>query len=120
MGTSKKSPVSKPTAVSLLLTAVAESIWVLPCFIQCVLVFFKGHGGDWAPDLNSEGCDIQGYYSFAAAQDRARLVRRGAGDRSLHRRIPAHAHRTLRLPRRRLLLRRLSSHGHHHPDDDHN
>ena len=29
--TSKKSPVSKPTAVSLLLTAVAESIWVLPC-----------------------------------------------------------------------------------------
>ena len=65
--TSKKSPVSKPTAVSLLLTAVAESIWVLPCFIQCVLVFFKGHGGDWAPDLNSEGCDIQGYYSFAGS-----------------------------------------------------
>lgn len=64
---SKNSRVGKPTAITLLLTAVAESIWVLPCFVQCAIVFFKGHGGDWAPDKEGAGCNIQGYYSFAGS-----------------------------------------------------
>eukprot|EP00966_Prymnesium_polylepis_P299830 6928652-Prymnesium_polylepis.1 len=51
-------------SVAMLLSACAELCWVLPCFIQCVLVFFVGDEelGDFSP-LQSFGCDFQGFYS---------------------------------------------------------
>uniref|UniRef100_A0A7S4EWJ4 G-protein coupled receptors family 1 profile domain-containing protein n=1 Tax=Chrysotila carterae TaxID=13221 RepID=A0A7S4EWJ4_CHRCT len=60
---SKEIAVSGAPSIALLLTAISEFVWVLPCFIQCFLVFVLGHDGDWAPEREASGCDVQGFYS---------------------------------------------------------
>lgn len=49
--------------IALLTMAVAELVWVLPCFVQCFLVWAGGNGHWWSPH-DGLGCDIQGFYSL--------------------------------------------------------
>lgn len=56
------SQISRAPAVALLVCAISELAWVMPCFVQCTLVFLKGHTGDWSPQ-HRIGCDVQGFYS---------------------------------------------------------
>jgi len=51
----------------LLFMASAELCWVVPCFVQCFIVFVKGTKGDWSPDEEDSGCDVQGFYSVFSA-----------------------------------------------------
>jgi len=51
----------------LVFMASAELCWVLPCFIQCFIVFIKGTNGSWSPDEEESGCDVQGFYSVFSA-----------------------------------------------------
>ena len=69
----------------LVFMASAELCWVLPCFIQCFIVFIKGESrcyrrtaspdgvvppgtnGSWSPDEEESGCDVQGFYSVFSA-----------------------------------------------------
>lgn len=57
-----QSQLARAPAVALLVCAMSELAWVMPCFVQCALVFFKGHTGDWSPKYRI-GCDLQGFYS---------------------------------------------------------
>ncbi|KAL1523669.1 hypothetical protein AB1Y20_018603 [Prymnesium parvum] len=51
-------------AVAMLLSACAELCWVVPCLVQCALIFFMGNDdlGSFSPN-NRPGCDFQGFYS---------------------------------------------------------
>merc|ERR1719461_784449 len=53
--------LSGSTGVALLLTGLAELCWVLPCFVQCLLVYILG-SRKAGPETET-GCDIQGFYS---------------------------------------------------------
>lgn len=54
--------LAKQPAVALLVASLAELCWVMPCLVQCAIVFFAGHDGDWSPQTKT-GCDIMGFYS---------------------------------------------------------
>eukprot|EP00413_Alexandrium_margalefii_P048252 CAMPEP_0204610850 /NCGR_PEP_ID=MMETSP0661-20131031/61719_1 /ASSEMBLY_ACC=CAM_ASM_000606 /TAXON_ID=109239 /ORGANISM="Alexandrium margalefi, Strain AMGDE01CS-322" /LENGTH=274 /DNA_ID=CAMNT_0051622677 /DNA_START=3 /DNA_END=827 /DNA_ORIENTATION=- len=45
--------------------AVAELVWVLPCFVQCMIVFAKGSDGGWYQGYEADrtGCNVMGFYS---------------------------------------------------------
>lgn len=60
--------LSGSPAVAMLLSACAELVWVLPCFIQCMLIFFMGNDGigDFSPN-EAFGCDFQGFYSVVGS-----------------------------------------------------
>ena len=55
-------PIERGPAIALLTCAISELTWVVPCFIQCAMVYFMGHGGRWSP-THRTGCDIMGFYS---------------------------------------------------------
>ena len=50
---SKGQPMSGSPAVALLLAALSEWCWVLPCFVQCVIIFSNGYA------RNSFACNFQ-------------------------------------------------------------
>ena len=60
---------SKASSDKILLFALAisELIWVLPCFIQCFVVF-GDFSEEWQPSIpGTSGCDVQGFYSVFAS-----------------------------------------------------
>ena len=65
---------NKSDKVVLFALAISELTWVLPCFIQCFVVF--GDFGDgWEPSIPGTGCDVQGFYSvFASVSGQALAV----------------------------------------------
>jgi hypothetical protein len=50
---SKGKPMSGSPSVALLLAAISEWCWVLPCFVQCFVIFSTGNG------RNRFGCNVQ-------------------------------------------------------------
>ena len=54
--------------VLLFALAISEFIWVLPCFIQCFVVFGE-FSEEWEPSgvPRTKGCEIQGFYSVFAS-----------------------------------------------------
>jgi len=59
--------MSGSPAAAMLLTALSELCWVLPCLVQCMVSLFNGDGGAWAPIQQSSGCDIMAAYSIFAS-----------------------------------------------------
>jgi len=55
-----------PASVVLTALAVAEFAWVVPCCIQCFLVFADAGDGS-QPKSEGIGCDLQGFYSVFAS-----------------------------------------------------
>lgn len=55
---SQGTPVSGSPAISLLLTAIFELCWVVPCFVQCFVIFVLGDdgAGDFSPNLSFGYC----------------------------------------------------------------
>jgi len=54
--------------VALLALAFAEFAWVIPCCIQCFLVFADASpADDYKPKNEETGCDVQGFYSVFAS-----------------------------------------------------
>jgi len=51
----------------LLFLSMTELAWVVPCFVQCFIVFVDGTDGAWSPKQESSGCDLQGFYSVFSA-----------------------------------------------------
>lgn len=49
-------------SVALFSFSVASISWVLPCWIQCTMVFFDDTS-DWTPSKEVWGCDLMGFYS---------------------------------------------------------
>jgi len=62
---------------ALLALSVAELIWVVPCWLQCLAKWISD-GGDhwWVPNASSydEGCDVMGIYSVFASVSGMYLV----------------------------------------------
>tara|TARA_B110001452_G_C15225996_1_gene424913 strand:+ start:187 stop:1023 length:837 start_codon:yes stop_codon:yes gene_type:complete len=55
-------PLAKQPAIALLVASLSELCWVLPCMVQCAIVFFAGNDGGWSPQSKT-GCDVMGFYS---------------------------------------------------------
>lgn len=55
-------PIAPGPALAILTCAIAELTWVVPCFVQCAMVYFLGNGGSWSPQRKT-GCAIMGFYS---------------------------------------------------------
>jgi len=51
----------------LLFMAGGELCWVIPCFVQCFIIFVDGNNGAWSPKQEGSGCDVQGFYSVFSA-----------------------------------------------------
>jgi|ERR1711904_19358 len=68
---------SSDTAVTraLLALASAQLVWVLPCFLQCLMTLISDGGSSWwvASD-NDTGCELMGFYSVFASSAGQLLV----------------------------------------------
>lgn len=51
----------------LLFLGLNELAWVVPCFVQCFIIFLEGNDGGWSPKKEESGCDVQGFYSVFSA-----------------------------------------------------
>merc|ERR1712216_560100 len=51
----------------LVFLSLSEPAWVLPCFVQCFVIFIDSNQGEWSPTQEGWGCDLQGFYSVYSA-----------------------------------------------------
>jgi len=70
---------TEPTNTRLLFAlSIAELIWVLPCWIQCLANLIVDGGNHWYVasnwENNTTGCDIMGFYSIFASVSGQLLV----------------------------------------------